>query len=391
MTPSLPRVLHVIPSLAPIHGGTTSAVLQMIAGLERLGVACEVAVSDDDGPRQRLAGDAPERDLHSRHYFPKVSDFYTYTPSLARWLQTNVCDYDLVHIHGLFNHVAGLAGRICRRHSVPYVVTPHGMANRYGMGHKRMLKTVSFGLIERALLEGATAVHMTSRGEERDFVDLGIGTPVVRIPLAVTPVAHGDGAALRTRYPEIGCRQIAIFMGRLNPIKNLEAAIDALALPSGADFHLVVCGEGPDDYLHALKLRAAARGVAERITWLGFVAGQAKADVFAAGDVYVQPSLSESFGIAAIEAVSAGLPCVLGENVAVAEELTEPGLAIAVPPTSKAIADGIRMALLFARQTPDYAARARAFVTSNFASGSVDAELVKLYQNALACSSRQWE
>jgi glycosyltransferase involved in cell wall biosynthesis len=373
------RVLHVIASLSPIHGGTTSAVTQMIAGLEAQGVRCDVACSDDDGPGRRLAPDASERRAAGRNYFAKRTDLYCYTPDMAPWLEAHVRAYDLVHIHGLFSHVNALAGRICRKHGVPYVVTPHGMANAYGMRHKPLRKRVSFLMLEKPLLQGAAAIHMTSRGEQRDLAALNIKTPVTRIPLAVAPVPPGNADALRARHPETAGRPIAVFIGRLNPIKNLEAAIDALAVPPGKAFHLAVCGEGPQDYADALRARALERGVAGRISWLGFVRGQEKSDVLAAGDVYVQPSLSESFGIAAVEAVSAGLPCVLGENVAIAEDLVEAGFAVAVPPTGEGVAAGFEKALALS-QTAAIGQRARSFVATEFNSGTIGTALLDLYR-----------
>ncbi len=376
------RVLHVIASLSPVHGGTTSSVIQMIAGLEAQGIACEIAASDDDGPGRRLPADTPERDLPGRHYFPKRRDFYVHTPAMGPWLDAHVRNYDLVHIHGLFSHVNGLAGRICRRRGVPYIVTPHGMANRYGMRHKPVRKAVSLALVERPLLEGAALIHMTSRGEERDLADLRIRTPVVRIPLAVAPVPPGDGVAFRARHREIGDRRTAVFMGRLNPIKNLEAAIDALALGGGAGFHLVVCGDGPADYEASLKARAERRGVAARISWLGFVSGQDKADVLAAGDVYVQPSLSESFGMAAVEAVSAGLPCVLGETVAIAEDLVEAGFAVAVEPTGEGVAQGLGEVRDVRQGRENFALAGRNFVAKRFDQTAIGTLLHDLYYRA---------
>jgi glycosyltransferase involved in cell wall biosynthesis len=307
---------------------------------------------------------------------------------MGSWLDAHVEDYSLVHIHGLFSHVNGLAGRICRRRGVHYVVTPHGMANRYGMRHKPWRKTLSFFLVERTLLERAAAIHMTSRGEESEFADLRIATPVVRIPLVVRPVPWGDGNAFRARHPETDGRRIAVFMGRLNPIKNLEAAIDALALPDGRDFHLVVCGGGSANYTQRLKARAIQRGVATKISWLGFVFGQEKADVLAAGDVYVQPSLSESFGMAAVEAVSAGLPCVLSDNVAISEELVNAGFALNVQPTAESLAIGLKRACFLSKRTPEYTDQAREFVVQNFSEEVISADIRNLYERALGRHER---
>lgn len=381
------KVLHVIASLSPLRGGTTSSILQMIESLAAQDVCCEVASSDDDGPGRRLAVEAPERAIPGRHYFPKRCDFYLRTPDIGPWLDANVGDFDIVHIHGLFSHVNGVAGRACRRRGVPYTVTPHGMANRYGMRHKSLRKKLSLALIERPLLEGAALIHMTARSEERDFADLRIETPVVRIPLPVQPIPQACSNVFRARNPEVGNRRIAVFAGRIDPIKNLEAAIDALALQGGSNWHLVVCGDGPREYTATLHARSTSRGVAQRVSWLGFIGERDKAEVFAAGDVYLQPSFSESFGIAAVEAVSAGLPCVLGEQVAVSQDLSAAGFAVAVKPTAEGVAKGFGLALQLRNGNAYFSERARGYVEREFSPATIGAKLARTYE--LACEGKR--
>jgi len=354
-------------------------VLQMIEGLEAQEIICELATSDDDGPSRRLSEDAPERQIAGRHYFGKRSNFYIWTPSMRPWLEAHVSNYDLVHIHGLFSHVNSLAGRICRHKRVPYIVTPHGMANLYGMQNKPWRKRISMAFVERPLLNGAAIIHMTSRGEAREFGGLGVTTPVARIPLAVSVEPRGDPAGFHTRHPETVGKRLAIFIGRLNPIKNLEAAIDALALPGGTSFHLVVCGDGPADYTASLKARAEVRNVADRITWLGFVSGSKKSDALAAGDIYIQASFSESFGMAAVEAVSAGLPAVLGKGVAIAEDLVEGNLAVLVEPNGKELAAGMKNAADMISCDLDRE-RGLRFVEQHFSPAAIGAALATLYK-----------
>ncbi len=387
------RVLHVIASLSPRQGGTTSALLQMIDGLRvHRGdqVRCEIATSDDSGPGLRLAEHATERCLPERHYFAKRTDIYGYTPDMAPWLVAHLRSYDLVHIHGLFSHVNGLAGRACRRLGVPYIVTPHGMAGRYAMSRKAVRKRVSFALVERRLLEGAAAVHLTSRAEEREFAHLGLKTPVLRIPLTVLPMPEGRAEAFRAKHPELAAGQSAVFMGRLHPIKNLESAIDALALPAATGWRLIVGGDGPDAYVARLLARAMARGVEGRICWAGFVNGDERADVLAAGDVYLQASLSESFGVAAVEAVSAGLPCVLSENAALANDLAEAGFAVSVSPfDAEAMAAALARAAKLKAADPRYAQRARRFVETSFSPARTSDALVAAYSSVCLSGQRE--
>lgn len=358
--------------------------MQMIEALEHAGVSVDVAASDDDGPGRRLCSAAPERFSSGRHYFRKVADFYTFTPSFGPWLRRHLAAYDVVHIHGLFSYVDIVAGQIARSVGKPYFVTPHGMANRFGMRHKRLMKQMSFGLFERALLQGAEWVQMTSYGEERDFADLSLRARTKVIPLAVAPLPPGDANRFLDKYPVLQGQRVIAFMGRIDSIKNIEGLIDALSLVSSSmhDAQLVVCGSGSYAYQAALQSRAIRLGVADRIIWTGFLGGQNKSDMLAAAHVFALPSFSESFGMAVLEALSAGLPCVVGRDVAIAEDLSAVGLAVAVNPTAEGIAAGIVNALALRDAT--FAVRAREFVVVNYASETMGAAIFGLYQNSLS-------
>ena len=382
------KVLHIIPSLAAIHGGPTTAVIEMMEALNAMGFSNAVALSDDDGRRRRLSADAPERQIKDRFYFPKQSDFYTYTPAMAGWLNTHVTNFDLVHIHGLFSHVNILTGRACRRHNIPYLITPHGMANRYGMRHKRLRKMISFRLFEQRLLNQAHMVHLTSLDEARDFADLNIGTATRIIPLAVRSVGDNTTDAkadaktdTKPRHQDKSRPYQILFMGRLHPIKNIEAVSAALAQPDMSDYHLHICGEGAPKYVNQLKAYAEQLGVAEQVTWRGFISGSEKVRLFTKSDIFVLPSFSESFGISAIEALSAGLPLVLSRHVANAETLANAGLAKVTDTSDAEIASGFRQVSKWKDKA--FMAKAKAYFSNHYDKSIVLKSLAMLYDDIL--------
>lgn len=378
------KVLHIIPSLAAIHGGPTTAVIEMMEALNAMGFSNAVALSDDDGRRRRLSADAPERQIKDRFYFPKQSDFYTYTPAMAGWLNTHVTNFDLVHIHGLFSHVNILAGRACRRHNIPYLITPHGMANRYGMRHKRLRKMISFRLFEQRLLNQAHMIHLTSLDEARDFADLNISTATRIIPLAVRSVSGNTTATkadAKSRQKDKSRPYQILFMGRLHPIKNIEAVIAALAQPDMSDYHLHICGEGAPKYVNQLKAYAEQLGVAEQVTWRGFISGSEKVRLFTKSDIFVLPSFSESFGISAIEALSAGLPLVLSRHVANAETLANAGLAKVTDTSAAEIASGFRQVSKWKDKV--FMAKAKAYFSNHYDKSIVLKSLAMLYDDIL--------
>lgn len=98
-------------------------------------------------------------------------------------------------------------------------------------------------------------------------------------------------------------------VGRLTAEKNQTPLIDAVAelRASGADVHLMLVGDGP--LRSALEQRAIERGISDAVTFTGALPDvRAALKVF---DVFVLPSLSETFSNAALEAMAMQLPVIL--------------------------------------------------------------------------------
>ena len=380
MSHSKHNVLHIIPSFAKKHGGPTTFLTDLISGLSLENIDCDIATSDDDGNAGHLAVDAPERSIKGRHYFKKKFNFYTYTPQMAPWLNANLPAYDLVHIHGLFSHVNAMAGRLCRQHKIPYLVTLHGMANKYGMRHKPIRKFISFNLLERQLLEHAAFVHLTSEREKTDFSKFNIKTTTRIIPPGVKTVMKGNKIAPH----DLGIpndASICIFMGRLHPIKNIESIFSALAEPSLENHHLLMCGQGDAHYEEKLKHFAHQCGVENRIKWLGFVGEENKFNLLASSDVFIQPSFSESFGMAAIEAAAAGVPCVLSHHVANGKNLETASIATLVHTSSDSIAAGILSATKL--KNDQFSLKSMAYIQKHYSLSNVAKSMADLYNQII--------
>lgn len=105
---------------------------------------------------------------------------------------------------------------------------------------------------------------------------------------------------------------------RLHPTKRLDLAIRLL--PLMPDRHLALAGQGADrDRLASL---AAALGVTERVHFVGELQPTAIGEFLGALDVFVFPTIAETFGLAAVEAAAAGLP-VVATDLPVLREVLE--------------------------------------------------------------------
>src|SRR5580700_7261498 len=99
------KVLHVIPSIGPLHGGPSAVMRVLAKGLSAEGIETDIACTDDNfGGRIEAALNKPVReDGATFRYFTRQTKFYTCSLPLGRWLWKHVADYDVIHIHALFS------------------------------------------------------------------------------------------------------------------------------------------------------------------------------------------------------------------------------------------------------------------------------------------------
>jgi glycosyltransferase involved in cell wall biosynthesis len=261
-----------------------------------------------------------------------------------------------------------------------------GVLNRWGLeNRRRFLKRCSLQLIELPILRGAAAIHYTAESEQREAATAhpAIGSlPSVIIPIPVGPGAERDPAAFYERFPTAVGRPVILFLSRLDRKKGLELLLLAFCeiRQRFPDALLVIAGSGEDAYVKTLQNNARALGCADAILWPGYVEGVEKAALLAGATVFVLPSFSENFGIAAAEALAAGVPSVLSEHVGFAEEAATKAAALIVPCEVSAITAAVARVLKDNDLREHLAKQGRAFVAARFSLAAVGAKLIELYR-----------
>ena len=189
------RVLQVIPSVSPVHGGPSRAIVDIERALAARGIEVTTVTTNDDGDARTLAvpcGVPVATPFATRWYFPRSTVFFKVSVGLGRWLRENIAAFDVVHAHALFSFAPVAAAFLARRAGVPYVLRPLGVLAPYGMTrHHPFMKKASFALIERRLLEFGerSALHELGRtgrsrgaGAEMQGVSIPLGIDLGRVP-----------------------------------------------------------------------------------------------------------------------------------------------------------------------------------------------------------------
>ena len=214
---------------------------------------------------------------------------------------------DVIHVHDWFGTVGGIG--LARRLRVPLLMTVHSTEYDRSLGHP-------WGHIlhrEQVGIDGATRVIAVSRHLRQQLIDRYRARPAkVRVIYnAVRPSER-----LERIDPE---KRIVLYVGRLAVMKGVDTFLRAAArvVPSFPDVLFVIAGEGPE-YARLIHL-AAQLGIGDRVMFLGKVSDEEREVLLSGASVFVLPSVVEPFGIAALEAMAAGVPTIVSKTSGVAE------------------------------------------------------------------------
>jgi glycosyltransferase involved in cell wall biosynthesis len=148
----------------------------------------------------------------------------------------------------------------------------------------------------------------------------------------------GDAGAARTRVASHGVtRPFVLFVSSLWPYKNCDGLLRAWALARGelGDRQLAIVGPGRDEhYLARLHSLAAELGISGDVAFVGGVSLDETVCFYQAADVFVYPSLNETFGLPILEAMACGCPVVTSDTSAMPE--TAGGAAVLCDPEDPA-------------------------------------------------------
>jgi len=390
------KVLHVIPSVSEKHGGPSYALVLLAKASQQQAVEVTVATSDDDGSRARLnvpLGRPVERDGVIHFFFRRDLLPYKISFALTRWLNRYLADFDIVHIHALFSFSSLAAARAARKRGVPYIVRPLGVLNRWGIENRRpLLKRLSLRLIELPILRRAAAIHFTSESERREAAN--ISRDVAVLPSFVVPIPveqkNNGLAEFVQKFPSIAGKKLILFLSRIDQKKGIDLLLNAFAIVKRGEPNalLVISGNGESRYIDSLRAQAAELDISSDVLWTGFLDPADKASAYAAASVFVLPSRSENFGIAAAEALAAGVPCVLSDQVALSDYLQNNDSALIAPCDSSAIANALCELLSKPEMRARLAKRGRQVAAKYFSLQAVGESLVAEY-NKISVRSRR--
>lgn len=238
-------------------------------------------------------------------------------------------NFDVIHSHQPFS-VAKDGLRQAKRNKVPMVFTNHTRYDDY----THYVPLIPQAFLKKHVIRQATKFAnqcqqvITPTQEIKDLIShYGVKTPIEVLPTGIDwqQFQIGKKEEVRKKYGIKKDEICLLWLGRLEKEKNLDFLVKAASeiMKQNLQVKLMLAGEGSEK--SRLREFFHQQNLGQRVIFTGLVAKSELADYYAAADMFIQASLSETQGLTTNEAQAAGLPVVAVEATG-ARDLIEDGI-----------------------------------------------------------------
>ena len=227
--------------------------------------------------------------------------------------------HDLIYAHDWLSFGAGKeAKRVSRK---PFIAHVHSTEFDRTGGDTIDQRVYD---LERAGMHAADRIVAVSGRTKRSVVDR-YGVPEDKVHVVWNGI---DETTAPTPDPATPARlsalkkagyKIVLFLGRITIQKGPDYFVRAARRVIDRDPNVLFILAGSGDMEQQMMHLAASLGIADKMLFPGFLRGHDQHEAYALADLFVMPSVSEPFGLAALEAMRIGTPVIVSKQSGVSE------------------------------------------------------------------------
>jgi glycosyltransferase involved in cell wall biosynthesis len=349
------KVLHVIQTLSPRHGGPATSLRtlareQALAGLHVS--ICATTDSSQAGSAETISNGPIKEDKVTIYFHKPYFKPLLFSNKLASWLKNEISGFNIVHIHGLYRFPVTYAAWCAQKKGVPYLISPHGSMDpflyrqsRYGIA-ALPLKRLYERFFDIPNLNNASAVHYTAKDEAERASFLKLRARAVIVPNGINWNSYEHLPAtgfLRRNLGLDAMTPLILFLGRINFAKGLNLLVPAFAqvLRKLPQARLAIVGPDNEGYAARVKRWCRKQDIEKKVFFVDPLEAEEVQKAYVDADVFVLPSYTENFGMAVVEAMACACPVIISNQVNTWREIKDAGAGIVVELDPERIAQAI--------------------------------------------------
>jgi len=257
-------------------------------------------------------------------YFPYIASYYTFfiTPRIIPAMKKNIRDFDIIHLPDIRSFQSIICHYYAKRYNIPYIVQTHGSPPRM-VGERRLkwILDIAFGY---RILRDASKVIAVTRTEVEQLKSIGVNEGKIEIvPNGIDLSEYDDlpkRGEFRRKYSIRVDEKIILYLGRIHKIKGIDLLVEAFAdlVKELDNVRLVIVGSD-DGFLSTLKKQIENLKIGDMILFTGPLYERDKLGAYVDADVYVLPSVYETFPVTVLEACACGTPVIVTDRCGIAD------------------------------------------------------------------------
>lgn len=302
------KILITTDCYEPVINGVVTSVVNLAAGLSAQGHEVRILTLSGDHHSRRLGNVVYMGSVDAGRVYPDAR----FCPLPAGRCFRELVEWkpDIVHSQCEFSTFL-MAKRIAARCGCPLVHTYHTVYEDFThyFSHSAALGKKEAAAFSRGVLNKTDAVIAPTTKIEEMLRRYGVRVPISVIPSGLDLSRFqqtGDKDALRRNLGIQSGETVLLYVGRLAQEKNIDELLRLLKSQNDPRIRLLLVGDGP--YRAHLEYKARELGLEDRVVFAGMVNHGEIARYYAAGDIFVSASQSETQGLTYQEAMAAGLP-----------------------------------------------------------------------------------
>ncbi|MFC1900298.1 glycosyltransferase [Chloroflexota bacterium] len=244
-----------------------------------------------------------------------ISNF-NFTPTMINKAAKELEQFDVIHLHNFRTFQNIVIRHYAKKYGIPYVLHTHGSLAK--VISKQNLKIIYDNFWGRRIIADASRLIASTLTETEQYGEFKADKgKIVTVPncIEISDYEHLPGKGVFRKEYGITEEYIILFVGRIDRIKGLDILIKAVAEldRKRIDYKLVIMG--PDSgYLPTVKDLIKEYKLEEKVIITGFVPSETKLAAYVDADVYVIPSVYETFPTTALEAGACGTPVIVTDR-----------------------------------------------------------------------------
>ena len=289
-------------------------------------------------------------------------------------------EFDIIHVHTFRSIMVIPIWYYAKKYNIPYILQAHGSVLPFFQ--KQCLKKIFDLFFGYRILRDASKIIASTKIEAEQYKKMGVDEGKIEIVpngIDLSELNLPERGEFRKKY-KIKDEKIILYLGRIHKIKGIDLLMKAFVglIKEMGDVRLVIVGQD-DGFLSTLKRQIEDLKIGDKILLTGPIPEKDKLGAYVDADVYVLPSVYETFPVTVLEACACGTPVIVTDRCGIANIVNNNNVGYVVEYNKDQLQDAIFKILINEELRRYFGEGGKKLVREKFSWDIVVEQLEKIY------------